>query len=127
MAKILKESSVIIVQLKDSNKILILLRLDGWCLPGGKKDQGDKTSTDCAIRELEEETGIKIRLNDPTLRYLGNSIAVSGRKVSVFTVVVDNKKVRLSGEHSEYKWINLDSIGKVLLAGNTKNFIDLLN
>lgn len=31
-----------------------------WALPGGFRDRKDKTTLDCAIRELFEETGIKV-------------------------------------------------------------------
>lgn len=33
---------------------------DTWALPGGFRNQTDKTTLDCAIRELIEETGIKV-------------------------------------------------------------------
>jgi 8-oxo-dGTP diphosphatase len=38
---------------------------DLWVAPGGKLE-ADESPTECAVREMEEETGLKIQ--DPTLR-----------------------------------------------------------
>jgi len=45
-------------RVKDPNK-------DLWVAPGGKLE-GDESPTECAVREMEEETGLKIQ--DPALR-----------------------------------------------------------
>ena len=51
----------------DSNKILMIFRRGSWDLPKGKLDVGEKLE-DCAIREVEEETGLKnIKLNSPLI------------------------------------------------------------
>ncbi len=42
----------------DKNKILMIFRRDKWDLPKGKLDKSEKLE-DCAIREVEEETGLK--------------------------------------------------------------------
>lgn len=45
------------------NKILMIFRRGKWDLPKGKLDKGEKIE-DCAIREVEEETGLKnVKLN----------------------------------------------------------------
>jgi len=49
------------------NKILMIFRRGKWDLPKGKLDKGEKIE-DCAIREVEEETGLKdVKLNSPLL------------------------------------------------------------
>ena len=49
------------------NKILMIFRRGKWDLPKGKLDKGEKIE-DCAIREVEEETGLKdVQLNFPLL------------------------------------------------------------
>jgi 8-oxo-dGTP diphosphatase len=45
-------------RVKDPNR-------DLWVAPGGKLE-ADESPTECAVREMEEETGLKIQ--DPTLR-----------------------------------------------------------
>lgn len=42
----------------DLNKILFIHRLGKWDLPKGKVESGEAVE-DCAIREVEEETGVK--------------------------------------------------------------------
>lgn len=56
----------------NGNRILMLNRFNSpakgtWCGVGGHIENGE-TPTECAIRELEEETGLKI----PELQYVGN-------------------------------------------------------
>jgi len=112
------------------NEILLLKRQyregksNGWCLPGGKVEPGEK-SIDGAIRETFEETGIKI--NTPT--FLGTAISASKEfTVNVyFTTMLTKEDVTLSiREHSEYAWVNIDDVDTYELSGNTKEFINLI-
>jgi 8-oxo-dGTP pyrophosphatase MutT (NUDIX family) len=117
-----KKSAVCLVEF--NNKILLLERskedkIQGWCLPGGKIDKGE-TKLEGVIREVIEETGIKI--TNPS--YLGESKSTSGRIVYVYHIIVNSDDVKLSKEHKSYKWVNPNSI-PVTLAGNTKEFIKL--
>jgi ADP-ribose pyrophosphatase YjhB (NUDIX family) len=49
----------------NENKILMIFRRGKWDLPKGKLDQEEKLE-DCAIREVEEETGLKnVKLHSP--------------------------------------------------------------
>ena len=49
----------------NENKILMIFRRGKWDLPKGKLDKGEKLE-DCAIREVEEETGLKnVTLHSP--------------------------------------------------------------
>ncbi|MEQ8583260.1 MAG: NUDIX hydrolase [Marinoscillum sp.] len=42
-------------------KILLIYRKDRWDIPKGKLDKGEN-KRDCAIREVEEETGVKVTI-----------------------------------------------------------------
>jgi 8-oxo-dGTP pyrophosphatase MutT (NUDIX family) len=49
----------------EKKEILMIFRRGKWDLPKGKLDAGEKLE-DCALREVEEETGLKdIKLHDP--------------------------------------------------------------
>lgn len=54
-------------------EILVIHRpsYDDWSLPKGKVDEGE-TDEECAVREVEEETGLRCRLGRalPSVRYL---------------------------------------------------------
>jgi ADP-ribose pyrophosphatase YjhB (NUDIX family) len=54
----------------ENDKILMIFRRNRWDLPKGKLDKGE-TLEDCAVRETEEETGLKnVKLNSPlTITY----------------------------------------------------------
>src|SRR5262245_20291408 len=42
----------------DTGKVLLIFRKGMWDLPKGKADEGEKLE-DCALREVQEETGLK--------------------------------------------------------------------
>lgn len=49
----------------ENNEFLLIFRRGKWDLPKGKLDKGEKLE-DCAIREVEEETGLKnVKLISP--------------------------------------------------------------
>jgi len=119
--EILKESAVVILNLENTSKYLFLLRREGYCLPGGKLDEGE-THKEGAIRECFEETGII----PENLKYLGTGTAVNGRIVHVYSGQTTNPNVIISNEHSDWKWVESTDISKLKLAGNTGEFLDLM-
>jgi len=58
------------VVVNDKSEILMIHRRGKWDLPKGKLDKGEKLE-DCAVREVEEETGLqKVKLISPlTITY----------------------------------------------------------
>lgn len=63
--KIIKAGGGLVLNEKD--EILLIFRRGKWDLPKGKLDQGE-TIEECAVREVEEETGLKnITLISPLL------------------------------------------------------------
>jgi len=51
----------------DEHKVLMIFRRGKWDLPKGKLDKGEKIE-DCAIREVEEETGLRdVKLRSPLI------------------------------------------------------------
>lgn len=86
-----------------------------WEFPRGKCDKGDKNKLhSCLKREVKEETGLDIRILNYIDKY--EYIADQGTRRSTqynYLCKMDppNQKVKLSKEHSDYKWVQ--SLGEV--------------
>ena len=80
-----------------------------WQGVAGKIEKGE-TAGQTVIRELKEETG-----KNPVKMFAADHIAsfYDARKdriqmVPIFGIEVENSEVRLSEEHSEYKWVSFE-------------------
>lgn len=103
--------------IKNGNKYLITKRAsnknympDLWDIPGGTIEFGEH-SIDALIREIDEETKIKIKVGDLIFVY----DFVSGQDRHQFQMVF--KCDYLSGEvilnpreHQEYRWVTLEEL-----------------
>lgn len=125
MNKKLKRSAVCCILVGD--EVLLLERtykdetIAGWCLPGGKQDKGEDDLT-TALRELTEETGIKVT----NATYVTDCISGTHQyMVAIFYKKMSKKpKVTISNEHLAYAWVRVSKLDKLNLAGNTKQFIN---
>ena len=89
---------------------------NSWQMVSGKIEKGEK-AWEAALREIREETGlIPDRLysaNDVELFYEVNQNCIN--LVPVFVGFIDSDQpVRLSPEHSEYKWVSPEESGAFL-------------
>jgi 8-oxo-dGTP diphosphatase len=120
--KLIKESSWVLISCAD--KFLLARRSAGvgspnlWNFFGGGVEEGE-TPAQCASRELYEEA--HIRLNDPyvdsRLVYLQHHVVTTAKNTRLerylhfFGLSVDREFTpRLNAEHSEARWLTLDSI-----------------
>lgn len=124
----LKLAAVCIIEV--GSAILLLQRrhpLATFCLPGGKVDATDKSIKDAIIREVEEETGIKI---DKPIKIGEVLSALDDYIVHVHYVKLDKMPmVVLSSEHVGFLWTmtaNMDEPG-FEFAGNTSMMIKKMN
>lgn len=120
--------AVRVLLLNEEGKILIIKRSTNsktnagkWELPGGKVDQGESFDQ-ALIREVYEETGLKIALdhvvgvceqNLPLIRAV--HIILSGKIVE--------GDLNLSGEHEGYAWIFFDDISNYDLTDWLQDFM----
>ena len=88
-----------------------------WAFAGGSIDEKDKSPKDALIREIKEETGIELTFNENrTIKqlYKKNHLNNDGEVVSdteYFIVELESKpEIKLSREHSRYKWFDRNSI-----------------
>ncbi|KRE36799.1 NUDIX hydrolase [Paenibacillus sp. Soil522] len=82
----------------------------GWSLPGGAVDPGE-TIHQALLRECQEELGLEIQ--DPVLTgfYYHNRI---NAQVGIFRCSISgSQNIKLSEEHSEYKWVHLSELSEV--------------
>ena len=94
------------------DRFLVLKRVngDGWELPGGHLNLGEKFS-EGAKREVFEETKIKISKLKPILRQ---------KDFRMYTARPRVIKVSLSDEHTDYKWVNKREFLKLKHSRGTK-------
>ncbi|MBT4870849.1 MAG: NUDIX domain-containing protein [Candidatus Diapherotrites archaeon] len=121
--------SVVEAIIKDkSGKILLLKRsknnhyyLGKWQLPGGKVEFGEDIQK-AIKREIYEETGIKyfgIQLG----KVFSLKSIFDGKKSNVFLMVFEGElkgKIILSNEHSQAKFVSMNSIKKASLCPLSK-------
>ncbi|MDQ0914755.1 NUDIX hydrolase [Paenibacillus sp. V4I5] len=93
--------------------VLILKRTYGnmgWSLPGGGVDPGE-TIHQALLRECHEELGIEVQNVVLTGFYYHSSI---NAQVGIFRCYIpENEEIKLSSEHSEYKWSHLSELSEV--------------
>ena len=87
-----------------------------WQGVAGKIKKGEK-AWEAAIRELKEETGL-----EPVSMFVADHVSrfyeVYGNRVNlvpVFGIEVDQKEVKLSEEHCEYCWVDLETAKDTLV------------
>ena len=89
-----------------------------WELPGGHLNVGEKYKQG-AIREVYEETGIKLT----KLKLLKKE-----NDFRLFKAVCRYTKVKLSAEHTDFAWVNYRGIKKIKISAATKkNILTILN
>ncbi len=79
-----------------------------WELPGGGIDYGE-TPEESLAREVKEECGLNVKVNNPlsvNTFYFGKIHVI---EITFHCEIMDNSfEVKLSSEHTEYKWTPLD-------------------
>lgn len=110
----------------NENRILLLKRPETdnlfpgkWCLPGGHR-QDDESIRQGAERECQEESNINI---DGQSTKIMNWTFPDGFKTTFFWAKqgkdwYDQQEVKLSDEHTEFKWCKKEDALKMDLAGD---------
>ncbi|MES1224922.1 MAG: NUDIX hydrolase [Bacteroidota bacterium] len=104
----------------ENNEILFIFRRGKWDLPKGKLDKGENLE-DCALREVEEETGLKnVKLISPlTVTYHtyheGTRFIIKESHWYTMRVKGEQKLVPQTEEDIlELKWIEITDVNKYL-------------
>lgn len=99
---LIKDDKVVVTKYKEGNK-----KLGYYDIPGGKIEEGENPEQ-TAIREMKEETGLKVR----NLKYKGNMIIEYPNRIFDFDVFVTNES---EGETQEFEentseWIDIKEL-----------------
>lgn len=120
------------VAVVNGGRVLMVKRNDSgnWTLPGGTLDLGE-SMTDCAIRELREETGLDVSLVDIIGTYTDPNILIEysdGEVRQEFTIVyygtASTSHVFLDDESCGYAWIDLEEIDNVAMADSQRRRLE---
>ena len=99
---------------------------DDWSLPKGKLD-GDETLEACALREVEEETGLRCRLLD----VVGTTEYVDRRgrpkEVTYWLMEVLDGAFAPNAEVDELRWLELDMARRALSYEQDRRLLGLLD
>lgn len=105
-------------------KILLLRRKDNdkWTMPGGTLDFGESL-TECAIREVLEETGFNIRITgligtytDPRILIAYSDGEVRQEFTFVYAAEIESGELAIDNESKEAAWVPLDTAAQLRLA-----------
>lgn len=100
-----------------------------WDLPGGKMQESGAKET--LMREVEEETGIKgIGVGQLYAAVRANFKINNGKDNLLFLIyrcgMPEGQEIRLSEEHSEYKWVQMSEAREYLSFMLPREFLDQL-
>lgn len=117
---------------KDSLKVLLIHRgrYDDWSWPKGKLDKGEGIS-EAAVREIKEETGLKIALG-PKLFESKYILANGSKKIvhywsaKVTDSALKKQKFTPDDEVSSFKWVTVSEARKLLSYEHDNDPLDAL-
>jgi 8-oxo-dGTP diphosphatase len=121
-ANIRKTVDAVIIDPEQENVVLIKRRWPPfkgqWALPGGFIEKSDKSPQEAVTREIEEETGLKLKIEGQIGIYGNPNRDPRGRVITTafFCSIIGPKELRCSGESTELKFIPLKDLEGINLA-----------
>lgn len=114
------------ILIKHSEEYLMMYRSDHPTfgvdpdLPGGTGEDGESSRT-TALREVYEETGLKLEPSDVRKIYTGTDYSKNGTFYTLFVAELAKKPaIAMSWEHSSFEWVDkTDFIHKATGANDT--------
>lgn len=102
--------------IRDGEARMLILERTGsktWSLPGGRLDK-DETWDAAFVREVLEETGFTVASMKPFATNILTYPDVTKYCVYFDTVVRSADDIRLSPEHSDFRWISADDFSEFI-------------
>jgi 8-oxo-dGTP diphosphatase len=95
---------------RKNDLILVLVKQNGTLdLPGGRVENGE-TVKSALQREINEETGLKVKIYDPVEKWSFYKTPDQLIRGITFECAYLDGKVKLCGEHRRYFWAAMNSI-----------------
>ena len=106
----------VVITKEEDAKVLLIQRRDNpykgcWAFPGGFMEI-DETTEECAIRELEEETGLKLNKLHQIGAYSKVDRDPRGRTITVAYLIIIDEPLPVTGldDAANAKWWSLASL-----------------
>ena len=106
----------VVITSEEEPRVLLIERGDEpykgcWAIPGGFLNM-DETTEQCAIRELEEETGLKIDQASQIGAYSKVDRDPRGRTISVAYLSIVERPLEVSGQDdaAKAKWFSVNAL-----------------
>ena len=106
----------VVITSEEEPQVLLIERGDEpfkgcWAIPGGFLNM-DETTEQCAIRELEEETGLKIDQASQIGTYSKVDRDPRGRTISVAYLAIVERPLEVSGQDdaAKAKWFSVNAL-----------------
>ena len=106
----------IVITKEAEPKVLLIQRGDqpfkgGWAFPGGFMNM-DETTEQCAIRELEEETGLRVSKFQQIGAYSKVDRDPRGRTVTIAYLAIVDEPIAVTGQDDAAKaqWFSVDAL-----------------
>jgi 8-oxo-dGTP diphosphatase len=108
---------------RKNDHILVLVKQNGTLdLPGGRVENGE-TVKSALQREINEETGLKVKIYDPVQRWSFYKMPDQLIKGITFECAYLDGKVKLCVEHKRYFWAAIESVRRLNFSRNfLRNF-----
>ena len=99
-------------------------RYDDWTIPKGKAEPGE-SDEDCAVREVEEETGLRCELGEEVGRT--HYVVLQGPKEVRYFAMSCDGDARAQNEVDEVRWVPLDEARALLSEDRDRELLDVLS
>ena len=119
------KKGVSVLVLNKKGEVLVTQRQDLliWVFPGGGIERGESLEQ-AAKREVEEETGIKIKIKRLVAVYIVDNFLWKSINFFFLATVIGGSLKRQKGEVLALRWVKEESLGKILPKRHYQRFLD---